>query len=76
MNRTDVESSNLLSVGYDQATATLEIAFHSGSVYQYTNVPLEIYQELMQASSKGQYFNHEIKGGYAYRKVGRAGRRG
>ncbi|WP_394854027.1 KTSC domain-containing protein [Citrobacter freundii] len=38
MIRQPVSSSNLQSVGYDQATSTLEIAFHSGGIYQYSRV--------------------------------------
>ncbi|UPK82725.1 KTSC domain-containing protein [Proteus vulgaris] len=71
MNRVPVSSSNLHSVGYDQATQTLEIAFHSGGVYQYLNVPPKIHQDLMNASSKGQYFDVNIKkANYKFRKIG------
>ncbi|MEQ5326931.1 MULTISPECIES: KTSC domain-containing protein [Proteus] len=70
MNRVPVSSSNLQSVGYDQATQTLEVAFHSGSVYQYLNVPSKIHQGLMNASSKGQYLDVNIKkAGYKYRQI-------
>ncbi|WP_337063536.1 KTSC domain-containing protein [Raoultella ornithinolytica] len=71
MNRQPVSSSNLHSVGYDHATSTLEIAFHSGGIYQYSRVPSIVYTALMNASSKGQYFDALIKkAGYPYRKVG------
>jgi len=36
----------------------------SGAVYQYLEVPAAIYQRLMKASSKGTYFNHEIRDDY------------
>ncbi|RZK30825.1 MAG: KTSC domain-containing protein, partial [Hymenobacter sp.] len=49
MNRVPVDSSNLSSVGYDAATKTLEIAFRSGGVYQYSYVPPNIHNELMSA---------------------------
>ena len=38
MNREPVESSNLVSVGYDGNMATLEIEFKGNSVYQYFDV--------------------------------------
>lgn len=69
MKRIAVESSNLASVGYDEATKTLEIQFHSGGIYQYDDVEKEVYDELMNADSKGRYFLHEIKGAYSYRRV-------
>ncbi|NJM53485.1 MAG: KTSC domain-containing protein [Blastocatellia bacterium] len=69
MKRIAVESSNLASVGYDEAAKMLEIQFHSGGIYQYDNVKKEFYDELMKAESKGRYFLHEIKGVYSYRRV-------
>ncbi|MBE8596842.1 MULTISPECIES: KTSC domain-containing protein [unclassified Xenorhabdus] len=69
MNRVSVSSSNLHSVGYDQVTRTLEIAFHSGGIYQYDGVPANVHQGLISASSKGKYFHQYIKNVYPYRKV-------
>ena len=58
------------SVGYDRAESMLEIEFCSGSVYQYTNVPQEIYVGLMSADSKGGYFEGHIKeAGYDYQRM-------
>ncbi|WP_027339962.1 KTSC domain-containing protein [Halonatronum saccharophilum] len=70
MDRTPVSSSNLDSVGYDPATETLEIAFHSGGVYQYSGVPQSEFNGLMSAGSHGRYFHHHIRGSYPYFKVG------
>ena len=69
MDRQRVSSSNLESVGYDANDEILEIKFHSGGVYQYLNVPLEKYESLMSASSKGSYFSRAIKDRYRYRKI-------
>jgi len=70
MQRTSVSSSNLHSVGYDESTSVLEIAFLHGGIYQYSNVPKNIYQGLMAASSHGTYFDVNIKkAGYPYRKI-------
>ena len=70
MNRVPVSSSNLSSVGYDPATATLEIEFLNGGVYQYFNVPAFIHAGLMSAGSHGSYFDAHIKkAGYSYRRV-------
>ncbi len=70
MVRTPVSSSNLASVGYDPLTATLEVQFHSGDIYDYANVSLATYNQLLAAPSKGSFFYYAIrKGGYAYQKV-------
>jgi hypothetical protein len=52
------------SVGYDSAQQILEIEFTSGAVYQYFEVPAAVFEELMHAESKGQYFNQEIRDDY------------
>lgn len=70
MQRTRVSSSNLCSVGYDNATNVLEVEFLNGGVYQYLNVPEHVYTGLMSASSHGSYFDKNVKkAGYSYRKM-------
>jgi len=66
---TYVASSNIQGVHYDPATQTLAVQFKSGSTYEYDDVPAEEYQSLMEAPSKSQYFNQNIKDGYTYRQV-------
>ncbi|UOO89101.1 KTSC domain-containing protein [Vitreoscilla massiliensis] len=67
MIRSVVASSNLRSVGFEGGT--LEIEFHSGSVYQYFNVPESVYLGLLRASSKGRYHHTCIKGVYRYKRI-------
>jgi hypothetical protein len=68
MERQPVESSNLVSVGYDENTSTLEIEFRSGT-YQYFDVPHHIYEELMHSSSIGSYHYQNIKNAFACVKI-------
>ena len=71
MERVPVQSSNLASVGCDSKTATLEIEFLNGGIYQYFGVPAEVHQGLMNAGSKGSYLDQNIKkAGYPYNKIG------
>ncbi|MFQ9516420.1 MAG: KTSC domain-containing protein [Eubacterium sp.] len=67
MNMIPVSSSNLSAVGYDGST--LRISFHSGGVYDYYNVPASVYENLMNAPSKGKYHAYNIKGVYRYSRV-------
>lgn len=60
MQRKPVQSSKLASVGYDPDIATLEIEFHKGKIYQYLKVSEEVFQNLMSAPSKGEYFDKFI----------------
>lgn len=70
MEMTPVDSTNLASIGYENETATLRIDFLKGGTYDYYEVPLEIYEGLMTAGSKGEYHNLYIKkGGYSYARV-------
>ncbi len=69
MERKNVESSDLHSVGYDEDTQTLEIEFNSGGIYEYYNVPQNIYEGLINAPSYGKFFHRYIKGNYNFRKI-------
>ncbi|MES3154230.1 KTSC domain-containing protein [Sphingomonas faeni] len=70
MNRDPVASTNIVSLGYDDPSETLEVEFSSGSVYQYYNVPPSIWTELFAAPSKGQFLNAYIKNAYPFSRVG------
>jgi hypothetical protein len=69
MDRNQVSSSNVSSVGYDPATQTLEVEFSNGNVYQYFDVPEPVYQQLIQAASLGAFLNGNIKGSYRYARL-------
>jgi hypothetical protein len=69
MERTPVSSTNIVSIGYDPSSCTLEIEFQSG-LYQYFSVPGEVFEGLMQAPSKGSFFDQYVrKAGYASVKL-------
>jgi len=68
MERQSVSSSNLASIGYDADNEILEVEFNHGGVYQYFDVPQDVYQELMDASSHGVYFSANIRNDYEYEK--------
>lgn len=70
MDRSYVASTNVASIGYDEATETLEVEFLNGSIYQYYNVPISIYEQMMQVGSKGKFLNMYIKNAYPYSRVG------
>ncbi|MFK0189741.1 KTSC domain-containing protein [Kitasatospora sp. NPDC090308] len=64
-----VQSTNVLSVGYDDRSSTLQIAFRSGSLYEYTRVPAQVHTALLAAASKGGFVARYIKGRYPTRKL-------
>jgi KTSC domain len=70
MDRQPVASRALVSVGYDEAWATLEVEFVGGGVYRYFAVPSRVYAGLMAAESHGTYFDTYVKkAGYRHRRV-------
>ncbi len=69
MERQPVDSSLIRSVGYDLLESTLEVELvDSGRLYEFFDVPFSVYSELMEAESKGSYFNDFIKDLYAYQE--------
>ena len=68
--RRPVVSSMMLSAGYDESHAVLEIEFVTGHVYRYHAVPRRDWQGLMDAESKGRYFDAHIRDTYPTMRVG------
>jgi len=56
-----VQSRLLAAVAYDHDQTILQLEFRDGAVYQYFQVPRPLYQDLLQADSKGTYFNRHIR---------------
>ena len=70
MDRDPVESTTILSIGYNSISKLLEVEFKKGQVYVYSDVPEEIYNNLMTSVSIGSALSYLIKkGGYPYEKV-------
>lgn len=62
-------SSNIVSAGYSATTKIMEVEFQSGKVYQYLDVPENIYQDFMTAESKGEFFHDNILKEFDFREV-------
>ena len=64
-----VESTTLAIVAYDEDRKMLQLEFCSRAVYLYFGVPPAVHQALLDAPSKGKYFNRSIRGQYAYHAI-------
>lgn len=64
-----VESTTIKSALYNFITGSLKITFSSGTMYEYSNVPSEIYDDFCKAESQGKFLNEKIKGTYNYSKI-------
>ncbi|MBU3946965.1 MAG: KTSC domain-containing protein [Proteobacteria bacterium] len=70
MDRKDIESSMLRSIGYDPDSSTLLLEFNNGAVWQYFDFPESLWYEFESAESKGKFFLREIKNQYPESRVG------
>jgi hypothetical protein len=66
-----VDSEMLEAVSYDEATGTLKASFRkTGETYEYTEVPRQVFEELLAADSKGRFFQKwVIDKPYPFRKI-------
>jgi len=62
-------STVIAHIDYDVAKNLLTIKFVSGVVYEYLNVPEEVYNAFKQYREKGVYLNRYIKGRFQFRKI-------
>lgn len=66
MKRTEVQSSNIKSVGYSKPNKSMDIEFSGSNIYRYQNVPPAIHEALMNAESKGKFVTENVKGFFTY----------
>lgn len=67
MTRIPVISSNVKSVGYERNV--LEVEFLNNSIYQYKDVPRQVYSDMLATQSIGKYLNQFVKPTYSYEKI-------
>lgn len=65
MMRTD--SERIIAMGYEHGTMRLQ--FSDGSLYEYDNVPPEVFDQFWNAHPKDPFFNAYIRGHYSYRRL-------
>lgn len=57
----EVDSSNIVAVGYTPEKSIMHIKFASGATYRYTNVLFSEFWALVNAESAGRYFATHIR---------------
>jgi len=70
MERQEVNSSNIASIGYDPETSVLEIEFRGSGIYEYYDIPRDVHEKFARAPSHGRYFDQYIKDLYKFSKIG------
>ncbi len=64
MDMIRVSSSAITAVGYDPSTGRMKIRFTQGHTYDFCRVPEHVFQGLLNARSKGGYYNDHIRDRY------------
>jgi hypothetical protein len=70
MAHVGLDSSNVLSAGYDPRAMVMEVTFkrsHGSETYTYSQVPPGVFTDLCSAPSPGSYWN-ENKGRFSFVK--------
>ena len=62
-------STVIRSFDYSAADAVLTITFISGSVYEYYDVPQQVYDAFKLFREKGIFYNEQIKNKFSFKKV-------
>lgn len=57
-----VNSSAIAAIGYENGV--LAVTFHNTGTYLHPGVPYSVFAGLLQAGSKGAYYNRYIRGRY------------
>lgn len=63
------ESSTILQFGYVEQDLILKVEFKNGTVYDYYDVPENVFFQMKNSTSRGQYLAQQIKGTYRYART-------
>jgi hypothetical protein len=70
MRTTWDDDSPIRSVQFDRATHTMRVAFESGAVYDFADVPEHLCDELTHSSERDEYFAENIRSEFSAMRVG------
>jgi len=65
----EIKSSNLKKATYDTATKKLVVEFNTGALYEYDDVPHQVYTQFRMSESQGKFFSSKIAKTFKYKKL-------
>ena len=65
----EISSSNLKGAKYNTDDKNLLVEFNNGAIYEYEDVPWEVFTKFRIAESQGSFFSKNISRTYKYKKV-------
>ena len=64
-----IKSTNVKFASYQTEEKTLSVTFKNGTIYEYYDVPWELFTKLRMSESQGKFLNTNINKVYKYKKV-------
>jgi hypothetical protein len=64
-----IQSSNISKTIYDTGDKNLLVTFNNGLIYEYYDVPHQLYTQFRMAQSQGKFFSEKIAKTFKYRKL-------
>ncbi len=68
-SRVCLKSTALTAVSFSPETSILEVEFRNGLTYEYLGVSCPLYEQLLNASSKGGFLGRYIRKAFPFRRV-------
>lgn len=65
----EVDSTAILTVAYDKDEKLMWLRFTSGDLYEYRGVEMQTVTGLLEAESKGHFYQENIKDKFDYERV-------
>ncbi len=64
-----MHSTALEAAAYDPRAQALYVFFQRGSAYRYDGVPQSVYEGLVAAHSKGQFYQAHVRKSFSYERL-------
>ena len=64
----EIQSSNIKKTEYDTETKNLLVTFNNGAIYEYQEVPHQLYTQFRMSESQGKFFSGTIAKTFKYKK--------
>ena len=65
----EIQSTNIKKTEYDTESKKLLVTFNNGALYEYDEVPHQLYTQFRMTESQGKFFSTKISKNYKYKKI-------
>lgn len=69
METVNVTSSQMKTVKYNSSTNILIVVFNNDKAYEYHDVSMKLFKDLISSDSVGSFFNKNIKKSHKYNLI-------